>query len=778
MIIKLLIINLILYIRVSKQVIRKGFAYTDTRGPWHNDVNLFHNDRHLNSIFVDIDLYPNQFIGLHFQDDQDVDRVEPIEEGKYFVNLDELTKPVGSFRRKKNDIKSIGSLELIKKGKDYKIYFDGSKIGDKVVKMFFELFSKQGTTKGIVQINVIPHWKYVVDTEEKIFLGASPYKELNFFHYYKEARYGAKTELSCDWTQGETKEFEANEYTNTETTIKYQMIKRDSFSNIASSVDTLLLNLTNNVIYYIPGSKAVHMFTCPGWRTVIIWNYKYEKLPGLNFLTRKTVSNYVDQSKTFIIRSDDLIAIVVPKDTFEIDCLKVFKNSFGDVVQSNEFFPGSIYTEITETIKVLNIIKAGRYNSSNLYCKNRSESGPHVQFKIRPSCDLNNPDHLDKDGISCTIFLNYSNNKVYIHAGKTLSLRGHESGALTYYLDDPDSMSLKSKFKPIPKSDVNFDVAKIHDYLELTSKKLNKFTMGQVFILLEDTQKVLKNIVRIYIHDDKAFKNVKVPKIYELAPNKKNMKFNCKDLDPTVEYNSIIYPKGKNTVFRNIVDTVEPEKIETVQFEELFGSSGITILKSPETDSDLEINFDENYDITANHLRPIYFICHMTRKTFALGYENEHKVVISVDPLYSRVNYKGSGIREDIFSNSDNQVKNGRIVDFDLNKDKDLRFFCPDYVPEHFLEGDQDQYKTDSLSEDTENPFKPLVRCYNRSSFMSRFFKSKSEVNILEKRTSVSELRSLWKFDIESMKQGKISKALCVCYNKMGKAKSAVFVHI
>ncbi|EAN33192.1 hypothetical protein TpMuguga_02g00907 [Theileria parva strain Muguga] len=765
MTITLLLINLILYVRLSNQSIVKGY------GPYY--MQSFDSGDAKSMTFYDIDIYPYQYIKITLSRDNPKETLKPIDEGKYYTHPYQLTQPDES--RKTELIKDTEAIHVESGDGQYVIHFDGSKPSYRTVEMFFELLLNRDRI-GIIQINVIPNPKYIT-SEDKILLDSSVYKELNIKIYMKEVRYTGETQIFCGSRSNESKYLESTPFMSYDTNIKYQILSKPTHENWSKDYPSVSINLTNNVLF---GLHENMEFQCPESNNtrIILTNFKYEKFDGMHLGTKKTFVNYDKKTYYFIFRNVTVISTDVPKDTFEIDCFKEFRNVFGEVVKVEELCMGSKLYELTETIKILDLSKCNGYNSTKLSCTNKKGYGPHVIYQTKPMCDLTNPDHLEKDGISCTLFLNKDATEIRIHKDKSLSLRKGRSRAEIYYLEDPESMGLESDFKPIAKDIVYFDVSDKGDYLELTKNRTQSANINQVFILLEDESKILKNVVRIYIHNDRVSELGENNVIWELVPNSRNMKFSCSDWDKNYTYDSSFYPKGKNTVYRNVPNTeVDLEKLETVQFEELFGSSGITILKSPETDSDLEIIFDENYEITASHLRPIYFICHMTVKENFEGAGYKKNIIVSIDPVYKYLNYKGCGIREDIFVNSENVVKNDKIFEFDLKKDENVRFFCPDYVPEHFLEEDQEQYKSDKEDEDTENPFKSLVRCYDRSTFWSRFFKLKNEVDILEKRTSVSELRSLWKFDHERMKQKGINRALCVCYNNKGYAKSGILIH-
>ncbi|UKK01619.2 hypothetical protein MACK_002437 [Theileria orientalis] len=734
--------------------------------------------------YYEVDLYYNQYVGIHVDGDgKNIFKIDPLEEYSYYT-LPENQSLTGAVNRQKIDIRKTLPINIEKSENDYKLYYNDNEKPNKIVKMYFNLLGRTSTVVGVVQINVMPEVEYIGPED------VTDYSKLidksKVVRYYKEIRQGVKWKGICDSSKSKTLKAENEKYTSHEGKIEYNSINPRLFTPDDHGI--FEMDLTGGTIFR---SDITLSSKCVQSDETHLKVYKYTDYLGFT-ITGWHRPRRIDEG-IFDIEDQNVVAIDVPIGVLFPDCLIEFVDPVNRVVTTKNYLKGSKLTNISRTVKILDIGRASRYNNITLKCK--IEKGAHttdLYLHVKPNCDLTNPDNIDKNRISCTVFMDLAVEHYTIHKDKNHSVRKVRD-ANFYYLENPEDTTLNSKFKIISSTYLDTSYIKVTekpDYVQVDIATGFQIKRNPIFLLIEDKKKELKGIVRMYVHNDSArtridnvggrieVKNYEDNKtiILKLDITHKRTTVSC---EKVLGSGYSLYPKGKNTVYTNISDTDKhPSEFETAQFEDLFGSSGVTILKKPETNTDLEIILDDGYEITADHYRPIYFICSKGNSA------EEHKIhpekygIIAIDPIYTGINYLGCGMRKNLFVDSENKQFSGDSCTFDLNKTENVRFHCPDYVPEQFLEENQEKYRSEDKDESYENPFRTLFRCYNRTSFMSRLFKYHNEVNVFKRRKSVSELRSLWSFDKRLMRDQGIKSVVCACYNKKGEPKSKITVTI
>ncbi|BAM40680.1 conserved hypothetical protein [Theileria orientalis strain Shintoku] len=722
--------------------------------------------------YYEVDLYYNQYIRIHVDGDgRNVFNIDPLEQYSYYT-LPKNQSLIGAEKREKINIVKTLPINVEKSGNDFKLYYNDNEKPKKIVKMYLDLLGRGSAVVGVVQINVMPELEYIGPED------VTDYSKLidrtRVVRYYKEMRQGVKWKGICDISNRKTLRAPKKKFTSEQGKIEYTSINTALF--VPDSHGIFEVDLSDGTIL---GNDMELNSNCVQNDRTNLKIYNYSKYMGLCI-------NGVDRPRRLYqgildIESKNVIAIDVPRDLLFPDCLVEFVDPFNRIVSTKNYLKGSKLTNISKTIKILDIGRASRYNNITLKCKvEKGKNSPDLYLHVRPNCDLTKPENIDKNRISCTVFMDQTVLNYTIHKDKEHSVR-KVMGANFYYMEEEEDITLRSKFKIIPSSYLGTGAIKVTETPEQVKINISrgfKVKNNPIFMLVEDKKNELKGIVRIYVHSDSAKTKIdnSLGFILKLDLSNRRTTLRC---DKLLGKGYSLYPKGKNTVYTNINNIDKhPTEFETAQFEDLFGSSGVTILKKPETNSDLEIILDDGYEITADHYRPIYFICSKGNSSEENKILPEKYTVIAVDPIYTGVNYRGCGMRPNLFVDSQDKPFSGDSCTFDLSKTEDVRFHCPDYVPEQFLEEDQEKYRSDESEESHENPFKTLFRCYNRTSFMSRFFNYRTEVNVFKKRKSVSELRSLWSFDKRLMRDQGIKSVVCACYNKQGEPKSKIRVTI
>ncbi|EKX73465.1 conserved hypothetical protein [Theileria equi strain WA] len=772
--------------------------------------------------YTEYDLYPyqNMNIWCPYNMYASNETIVPLNKGGYYVKnslLESDEKNLKQEREVKSIKDTLPEIKIIKTQDKYALYYSAPIKGSDVVKMHFDcIFASKDAEPMIlskIQVNVMPKLEYIIGKTEHFILDSFHIPRGKDLSYTKPARPGMETITECkdsDLTihYGQSilnEEPKAKTYINPLTKVEYpditDHVSRYQVTNRMHKIDLKNGNVVNE--------RLNTQIRCSGGDYMLSYKAFYSPgSPGLrmNQSSSKKLDRLGESVDVIQIdsRTNSSVLVDVPTNKniiYPNDCLnKVYLGN--QVVKISDIVGDPKLTRITDSLKILNLSTSSSYRKVTVSCYTKvpqdyGHKTTWMDITVSPLCNFYDPESLDSDKKTCTLF---SSGTVQSLVARPLEHFGYDKTLefdekLFERADDPEGTCKDCYYKPIDTEDGDMSVSINFGHDRNVTIKDGTIRFNPVYMLkkvdAEKSEGILNpsQMIRMYLHneeteignDGKVIVKDKVDEsgksIFYMvqADGRSSIKISCKDFfEDSGSSQPTLFPNGKNVVYKNVSDGfMDPRTIETVQFGEEFAARGISILKKPETDVDLEIVLDQDKMIQSDHVKPLYFICSRDVKG---DWKNSGKpyAVIAVDPGYRSQKLPGCSIKKGIFVDKDGK-DSGRRCGYAIDDVTSVGFHCPSYVPEHFLEGDQGMYKADG-NKATENPYQLLIRCYDRSTVVQKIFRPKTDLELFPKPKFAGELRSLWVFNKDTFAEKDVKEVLCICYDKTGMALSSIKV--
>ncbi|AFZ81477.1 hypothetical protein BEWA_008890 [Theileria equi strain WA] len=778
-----------------------------------------------NVIYYDeYDLYPHQYLNPLCRDSLHVPNqaLVPLDDGGYYVQnslLESDDKNLKQEREVKSIKDTLPEIKVIKIEDSYVIHYSAPIKGSEIVRIHFDcVFTSKDMESVVVskiQVNVMPKLEYIIGKTEHLVLDALKVPNDKHLSYARFARPGIETITECKNSdlivnsgQVSIKELQVRTHMNGLTKVEYpditDHVSKHQVTNKIHKIDLKNGNVVNESL-----DVKIHCKDNPKYKL------RYSALvlsviSGLGMNQR--YSEKIDRlgESVDLVKIDTQIepAVLVDVPTnkniiYPKDCLnKVYLGN--QVVKISDIVGDPKLLRITDSLKILNLSTSSSYRKVTVSCytkvtRGKSHKTTWMDIVIHPLCNFYDHESLDSDKKTCTLF---SSGTVQSFVATPLEYQQFADKMKLYEKffersNDPEGTCKDCYYKPIKTGgkdmSVYTNIPGTKQRLEIKNGvirfnpvyMLKKVDAGKSEGILNPSQ-----MIRMYLHneeteignDGKVIVKDKVDEsgksIFYMvqADGRSSIKISCKDFfKDSGSSQPTLFPNGKNIVYKNVSDGfMDPRTIETVQFGEEFAARGISLLKKPETDVDLEIILDQDKMIQSDHVKPLYFICSHDVKGEEWEKSREPYAVIAVDPGYRSQRLRGCGTKEGIFVDEDGN-DSGRECGYAIDDVTSVGFHCPSYVPEHFLEGDQGMYKAEG-DKAADNPYQLLIRCYDRSTATQRTFKPKTDLELFPKPKFAGELRSLWVFNKETFAGKDVKEVLCICYDKTGKALSSIRV--
>ncbi|EKX72148.1 conserved hypothetical protein [Theileria equi strain WA] len=786
----------------------------------HDSISesIFHYDEY--------DLYPHQHVTLwclHNIYGYDTIPV-PLDKGGYYVKnslLESDEKNLKQEREVKSIKDAVPEIQVTQFDEvNYNLHYTSPIKGSEIVRLHFDCIAITEDRGPIVfskiQVNVMPRLEHIIGKTEHLVLDALHLPEDKVVSYYRPARPGIETITECknsdlilnDGQSILNEEPKAKTYINPLTKVEYQDItdhvSKHRVTNRMHKIDLKNENVVNENL-----DVKIHCRNNPNC------NLRYSSplssdTPGLNInqeFGKKT--NRLGESVDLVqidTRTNSRVLVDVPTNKniiYPNDCLnEVYLGN--KVVKISDIVKDTRLVRMTSSVKILDLSTSSSYKTVTVSCYTKvPQDDGHkttwMDITVSPLCNFYDPESLDSDKKTCTLF---SSGTVQSLVARPLEHFGYDK-TLEFdekffeRVDDPNGSCKDCYYKPIDTEDgdMSVSVSIAEEKQEFTIKD-GAINFNPVYMLRNEDAKRGEGIldpsqmIRMYLHNketeiDKDGTVIVKDKVDDSgesifymvqADGRNSIKISCKEFFQYYRpHLPTLFPNGKNTVYKNVSDGfMDPRTIETVQFGEEFAARGISILKKPETDVDLEIIFDEDKMIQSDHVKPLYFICGRDVTSEEWEKSRNAYAVIAVDPGYRPQRLSGCSVKKGVFVDEDGR-DSGRECSYTIDDTNSVGFHCPSYVPEHFLEGDQRMYKAEG-DKAAENPYQLLIRCYDRSITSQRTFKPKTDLELFPKPTFAGELRSLWIFNKDTFAEKDVKEIVCTCYDKNGKGLSSIHI--
>ncbi|AFZ80772.1 hypothetical protein BEWA_001790 [Theileria equi strain WA] len=772
------------------------------------------------SVHYDVDLYPYQYFSAQCPsaNGKEPGTLMPVPNGAYYVQNSLVESDEKNLKRERESKKikdSVPEIKIFTRGGVHTFYYSKPATRKDIVRMHFDCVSKGGTSESellaTVQINIIPKPKAKPEDDVIILDDEKFWPKSKGLTYFKFVRPGVNTVTECKNTYALVnyrRHFFPSHmktivnpvtgvkyYDMTDVVVKQQLYEKRHTIDLGDgkivNVDARGLQVTCESN---PGKKLVYL--APYVNTI----------PGLNNSTNiATKVNRSGEEESLVqIRTEDdaKILVDVPDGIYPKDCLnKVYLGN--KVVKMSDIVRDPKLTRMTNSLKILDLSTSSSYKTVTVSCYTKvPQDDGHkttwMDITVSPLCNFYDSESLDPDNKTCTLF---SSGTVQSLVATPLEHFGYDN-VLAFddkffeRSDDPEGSCKDCYYRPVKSqgNDMSVSVSIAEAKQNITIKD-GAIRFNPVYMLkkvdAEKSEGILNpsQVMRMYLHnketeignDGKVIVKDKVDEggkslFYMVqAGGRSSIKISCKDFfEDSGSSQPTLFPNGKNVVYKNVSDGfMDPRTIETVQFGEEFAARGISILKKPETDVDLEIVLDQDKMIKGDHVKPLYFICsHDVKGDWKKS--GKPYAVIAIDPGYKSHNLPGCGTKEGIFVD-ENGKDSGRKCAHTIDGTNSVGFHCPSYVPEHFLEGDQGMHKADG-NKATENPYQLLMRCYDRSTMVQKLLRPKTDLELFPKPKFAGELRSLWIFNKDTFAEKDVKEVLCICYDKTGMVLSSIKV--
>ncbi|GFE53945.1 dock180, putative [Babesia ovis] len=763
-----------------------------------------------NYIYYDIDLYYNESIDILCPSIPDQEpRLDPIDEGLCY-NIDTFQN-VGkgmdddngevSYRIKRK-IKDIAGNLVVKKMDDigsWQISFVGEPYHYGIETLYFDCTieqSEETILTATLKVNVMPLYYAIPSTDKTLDFNKthSPYGTP--IVYFKYPRHDTTLDVSCS---GGATAFG----------LAGGSLFRSRRGEVASS-KTLKLDFRNksNIVRWNNDQSVICVdVKYKIFQLIRQTSTKVKEIYWLENFADTNAGNLrltpIEHKIAYFYQEINQITLT-PRT-----CIQHFLWDMTVTLKAESFVNDFKYTWHSRNLAILDLSQYHTYRLHNALCASRNKRQSTITIPFFAVCDFDNPDSLDLDGKTCSVFI--TNNDYVIVRG--VMSKGHP---LTLTPDKDAKMHLKNDTPP----DTNWDetllkVEKAVDIDEIKLTNTPNTSANEVFLKFEvkgvshnpryyvwhegsfDEHVQHGKIIAVHFcHDYILFQNnadrlkyggskIKgqepgTTKIFSLVIREgENARFHCKDLFSDAKNTEfVLYPPGKNTYFVNVEDNkADISTLPTSQFQEDFATYGVSIYKSPEAMRDANIQFEYTPDakIWAIHKRPLYFAC--VPKVYdplknSIGF-------VGIDPYYQPGSLYGCGTRPEFFLDDEGKRNTKKHCDFTLSRDFKVGFYCPTPIPQHFLDGDQSQFSPPEDSDITQtNPYHTMMKCVDRSTRIQNLLKPRETIDIFEPM-SVGEVRSLWIFSQHLFwKNGKqvANRILCTCYNTKGERVASIYI--
>ncbi|KAK1939681.1 hypothetical protein X943_002275 [Babesia divergens] len=790
------------------------YVGNSTLGRWnkllpHADDNLYFH--------YDIDLYNYETVEILCPFSKNGDTyLDPIEERMFyttgFIHDDAVAaKHFPRYRFKSKISAVIDTIRIKGPGSngEWSISFIGEAKHKQIETMYFDCISLVDGIKtytATVQINVMPHYE-AIKKMERIVIDAHPWltPSMNLM-YYKYPRHGTILNVICKSSErlikGSKQHIVDKEQVNDGSVIPHDIHSYIfQFNNLTpgalktSSPHSYCDDVTKNTFALIQQDRT----------DVITFDW-------MDSLSDDMAKDYKDKkmfSHPFIIFCNDYSATAI----IPIDCPRHVALQNDHIVPIHTLMGNLNYTRYSKSYSALDSSQYYSHRKHSTYCKHEDTAkyiDSPIGFEFPAVCDFNNAFSLDSNGITCSIFVSPQDHVIvrgytYEEMQPALSdekstgriLRkvknsdgGCEDCFFTSIEDESDANLIveESKEKKFEETIINFKYSEItynpryfawydEDVEENETSRPKRvmavhLSHSVVIPQLDGSLKIQDGKVDSSKPNGCRYFSIPMQGIWKLH-------LKCSDFfDNSRAGDKIkLYPEGKNTFFPSVESgKVDPKELEVKEFQREFASHGISIYKAPETlhNNDLQLVYDEGKGVWAERKSPAYFIC--AQENWAA--ESGSYAVIALDPGYNLDRLYGCGTRPAMFLNNENKVNSDTSCDFTLDNKRTIGFFCPSPIPDHFLKGDQQKWApaTDGSSATT-NPYKNMLRCYDRSTAFQRFSKSMVDLKLFDAPQEVGEVRSLWIFRRHHFirkGQSPILRVMCQCFEMDGQVTATI----